>query len=96
MMAEEGPGEAEVRRGEWSWVRVLRAVWVGAVGVPPQPKGPLHLTGFHLTQSSSGQVLSRGSRVEMRQCDSPGPHLAPVPPWAVEGVKKLSLWGDPS
>lgn len=67
-------------------------VWVGTVGFPTQPRGLLHLTGFHLTHS--GEVLSWGSRVEVRQWDSPGPHLPPMPPWAPEGVKKLSLWGD--
>lgn len=70
------------------------ALWVPAVGFHSQPKGSLHLTGSHLTQSSSSEVLSWRARVEVRQWDSPGPHLLPVPPWALEGVKKLSLWGD--
>lgn len=68
-------------------------VWVGAMGFPSQPKSPLHLTGFHLTQYSPSEVLSWGTRVEVRLWDSPGPHLLPIPPWAPEGMKKLSLWG---
>lgn len=62
MVTEEGPGEAEVRQGGVELGQSSHGGVGEAVSFPPQPKGPLHLTGFHLTQSSSGEVLSWGCK----------------------------------
>lgn len=78
MVAEDCPGEAEVRQGRVELGQGSHGGVGGGYGFPPQLRVP-SITGLHLTQSSSGEMLSWGFSVEVRQWDRrPHPHLPPI------------------